>query len=113
MTESEKPKASCDTDVPAIEREMTRLRRFSEFMMQGPFMEDMFGGGKDAHIFCMEFPRILDRMLRRTLESKKSLSRRGEPAEDNDLLDDARSRTAKKPMPRRLIPRQQENRERE
>ena len=39
--------------------------------MRGPFMEE-FGltGGKEAHMFLMEFPRMLDHMLRRALDSK-------------------------------------------
>lgn len=54
----------------AIEREVTRLRNISEFTMRGPFMEE-FGFGKESHIFFMEFPRMLERMLRHTLEEKK------------------------------------------
>lgn len=60
-------------DRKVIESEMARLRKFSEFTMRGPFMEE-FGafGGKDAHMFLMEFPRMLDHMLRRTLERQTS-----------------------------------------
>jgi hypothetical protein len=57
-------------DAEAIEREVSRLRNFSEFTMRGPFMEE-FGLGKESHIFLMEFPRMLEHMLRRTLEEKK------------------------------------------
>jgi hypothetical protein len=58
-------------DRSAIESEMTRLKRFSEFSMRGPFLEE-FGmvGGKESHMFLMEFPMMLDHMLRRTLERK-------------------------------------------
>jgi len=58
-------------DRGAIEFEMARLQRFSELPMGGPFLEE-FGmlGGKEFHMFLMEFPRMLDHMLRRTLERK-------------------------------------------
>jgi len=54
-------------DPEMIDREMTRLRRFSDFMMHGPFMEEFGLGGKDVHMFCMEFPRMLEHMLERSL----------------------------------------------
>mgnify|MGYP001404477058 FL=1 len=63
-------------DPGAIEREMTRLRRFSEFMMHGPFMEEFGFGGKDVQMFCMEFPRMLEHMLQRSLEERKPSPRR-------------------------------------
>jgi hypothetical protein len=64
-------KAVKSGDRKVIEVEMTRLRKFSDFTMRGPFMEE-FGGysGKETHMFLMEFPRMLDHMLRRTLEQK-------------------------------------------
>jgi hypothetical protein len=67
-------KAVKSGDRKIIEIEMTRLRRFSELSMRGPFMEE-FGGwsGKETHMFLMEFPRMLDHMLRRTLEHKTSV----------------------------------------
>lgn len=55
-------------DIDTIEREMNRLRRFSEVMMRGPFMEEFGFGGKDAHVFAMEFPRMLEHVLMRTLD---------------------------------------------
>lgn len=57
-------------DVVAIEQEMTRFRRFSK-MMRGSFMEEFGFGGKDSDILLMEFPRMLEHMLMRTLEEKK------------------------------------------
>ncbi len=66
-------------DTEAIEREMARLRRFSEFTMHGPFMEEFGFGGKESHIFFMEFPRMLEHMLRRTLEEKKPHKTRRPP----------------------------------
>jgi hypothetical protein len=60
-----------------IEREMKRLRRFSELMLRGPFMEESSYGSKDTHMFAMEFSRMLERILARTLEMKlESGSRR-------------------------------------
>jgi hypothetical protein len=63
-------------DPAGIEREMGRIHRFSEFMMRGPFMEEFAMGSKDAHMFCMEFPRMLERMLERALAERKGLQRR-------------------------------------
>ncbi|MFY9607857.1 MAG: toll/interleukin-1 receptor domain-containing protein [Blastocatellia bacterium] len=60
--------------VEAIEREMKRLRRFSEVMMRGPLMEEFGFGGKESHMFAMEFPRMLEHTLRRTLDMKKEHS---------------------------------------
>lgn len=59
-------------DAAAIEQEMTRLRRFSKMMMRGSFMEEFGFGGKESQMFFMEFPRMLEHMLMRTLEEKKS-----------------------------------------
>lgn len=59
-------------DAAAIEHEMMRLQRFSKIMMRGPFMEEFGFGGKESQMFFMEFPRMLEHMLMRTLEEKKS-----------------------------------------
>ena len=59
-------------DAAAIEQEMMRLQRFSKLMMRGPFMEEFGFGGKESQMFFMEFPRMLEHMLTRTLEAKKS-----------------------------------------
>lgn len=56
-------------DSVAIEREMERLRHFSEFTMRGPWMREF--GDKESHMYLMEFPRMLDHMLRRTLERQR------------------------------------------
>jgi hypothetical protein len=68
---------SGDTD--AIEHEMSRLRNLSEFGMRGPWMEEFGFGGKESHIFFMEFPRMLEHMLRRTLQEKKPHKPRRSP----------------------------------
>lgn len=59
-------------DPGTIEREIRRLRNFSEFAMRGPFLEEFGFGGKESHIFLMEFPRMLEHMLRRTLSEQKA-----------------------------------------
>lgn len=38
--------------------------------MRGPFMEEFGFAGKDSHMFAMEFPRMLEHMLMRTLDMK-------------------------------------------
>jgi len=58
-------------DPETIHREIARLRNFSEFAMRRPFLEEFGFGGKESHIFLMEFPRMLEHMLRRTLEERK------------------------------------------
>jgi len=60
-------------NVEAIEREMKRLRRFSDMMMRGPFMEEFGFGGKESHMLAMEFSRTLEHTLMRTLENRKAL----------------------------------------
>lgn len=54
-----------------IEREMKRLRRFSEVMMRGPFMEEFGFGGEDSRMIAMEFHRMLEHALRRALEMRR------------------------------------------
>lgn len=61
-------------NVEAIEREMKRLRQFSEVMIRGPFMEEFGYSSKDSHMLLMEFPRMLERILMRTLEMRKAHS---------------------------------------
>jgi hypothetical protein len=59
-------------NVELIEREMKRLRRFSEVMLRGPFMEEFGFASKESHMFAMEFPRMLEHILMRTLEMRKT-----------------------------------------
>jgi len=61
-------------DAETVDKAARRLKRISEFFMHGPFMEEF--GSKDAHMFMMEFPRIMDHMLRRYIETKKPPARR-------------------------------------
>lgn len=63
-------------DPEAIEREKKRLSRFSEIVMHRPFMEELGGfTSKESQMFAMEFPRMLEHTLMRTLEAKQSHSR--------------------------------------
>lgn len=83
-------RAAKEGDESALEREIMRLRRFSDLMMRGPFMEEIGLAGPEAHMFAMEFPRMLERTLRRTLREKpthpavkrKTLKRLDEPGRD-------------------------------
>lgn len=59
-------------NVDAIQREMRRLRRFSDVIMRGPFMEEFGYGDKDSLMFAMEFPRMLEHTVMRTLEMRKA-----------------------------------------
>jgi len=61
-------------DPISIEREMHRLRRFTDFAMNGSYMEDMGFGGRETHMFLMEFPHLLERMLVRSLERSREIS---------------------------------------
>ncbi|MGQ0800631.1 MAG: hypothetical protein ACT4NL_11040 [Pseudomarimonas sp.] len=56
-------------DPEAAEQELSKLRRFSEVMLQGPFMEEF--NRKEHHIMAMEFPRLLERTLRHALQVKR------------------------------------------
>jgi hypothetical protein len=58
----------------AIERERKRLSQFSEVMIRGPFMEEFGFGSKESQMFAMEFPRMLEHILMRTLEARRARS---------------------------------------
>jgi hypothetical protein len=57
-------------DPKIIERELMRLSRLSEFPMHRGMMEEFGLGSRESHIFFMEFPRMLQHLLSRTLEEK-------------------------------------------
>ncbi len=61
-------------NIEAIQREIKRLHRFSDMMLRGPFMEEFGFGGKESHMFAMEFPRMLERTLMHTVEMQKAHS---------------------------------------
>ena len=63
---------ACKTGDPAaIEREMKRFHRLANSkMMHFPWMRD-FGDG-ESHMLTMEFPRLLERLLQRTLERSRA-----------------------------------------
>jgi hypothetical protein len=65
-------RAAKSGDRAAIELEIARIERFGEFPMRGLLSEEFgaYSGEKDADMFLFEFPRVLDRMLRRTLDRK-------------------------------------------
>jgi hypothetical protein len=58
-------------DLEAIEREVSRLQRFSEFGLNSRFMEECGLVGRESHMLFMEFPRMLERMLARTLDRRE------------------------------------------
>jgi hypothetical protein len=60
-------------DTEAAERAGKRMNRITEMFMHGPFMEEF--GGKEAHMFMMEFPRMFEHMLHRCIEAKKPPAR--------------------------------------
>lgn len=67
-------------DSTAIETEMARLQRFSEFTARGAFMEEFgFGRDKESYMMLREFPRMLHHMLSRMLEENKPHPRRRPP----------------------------------
>lgn len=66
-------------DSQKIETEMTRLDRFSRFMMHGPLTEEFGIVSKEAQMISIEFPRMLGHMLQRTLGEKKPIVRRRVP----------------------------------
>ncbi|HEX4954861.1 MAG TPA: toll/interleukin-1 receptor domain-containing protein [Thermoanaerobaculia bacterium] len=61
-------------DDEAISRELKRLRRFSELTVHGPFIEEFGFVSKESHILAMEFPRMLEQILMRTLGTGASHS---------------------------------------
>ncbi len=62
-------------DTESAEMEVQRMKRISEMFMHGPFMSEEFGG-KEAHMFMMELPRIFEHILHRCIETKKPPARR-------------------------------------
>jgi hypothetical protein len=58
-------------DREGVEREMTRLRRLAERLLRGPYLEVLGFASKESHMFAMEFPMMLERMLMRTFEARE------------------------------------------
>ncbi len=71
-------------DPAAVETEIARLQRFSEFTMRGPFMEEFGFGDKESYMFVREFPRMLQHMLMRTPVEKKPHPPRRTPRSQPD-----------------------------
>lgn len=60
----------------AIERELKRLRSFSEVMVRSPLLDELGSGGKESYMFAMEFPRMLEHTLHRSLVAKPPAAKR-------------------------------------
>lgn len=69
-------RAAKNGDAEAVEREIKKVRRFSEIMTHGPFMDDLGYTSKESYLFAMEFPRFLEHALRRPPTLKPPASRR-------------------------------------
>lgn len=61
-----------DGNMEAIEGQIKKLRRFSEIIMKGPFLEEFGIMGKEGHMLAIEYPRMLEHMLRRTIDFESS-----------------------------------------
>jgi hypothetical protein len=58
-------------DPAAAKKEIERLHRIRKFALHGPMSEEFGFGGEEAHMFFMEFPHMLERMLSRSIEVNK------------------------------------------
>jgi hypothetical protein len=54
----------------AIENELKRLHRVAGAMFHGPFTPELGFGSKNAEMFAMELPRMIERALRRALDAR-------------------------------------------
>jgi len=61
-------------DNETAEKASKRMHRVTEMLMHGPFMEEL--GGKEMHMFIMEFPRMFEHIINRCIETKKTTTRR-------------------------------------
>jgi hypothetical protein len=61
-------RAAKSGNADTIEREMARVGKFTKLIMRGPFMEEFGFITKEHHMLAMEFPRMLDHALRRSLD---------------------------------------------
>jgi hypothetical protein len=78
-------RAAKSGDLDAIRTEMKRLRRFSETMMRGPFIEELgYNGNKESYMFAREFPMMLEHTLNRALAAKTPIRRRVAAKRDGD-----------------------------
>lgn len=68
-------RAAKSGDPTKIRKETSRLHRCSSLMMRGPLAEELGLGFKDAHMFYMEFPRMLEQMLEHSLAEGKPIKR--------------------------------------
>lgn len=58
-------------EIENIENEIRKIRRFTEIFMRGPFAEEFGSSSKEAHIITMEFPRMLEHFLVRSVQNRK------------------------------------------
>lgn len=66
-------------DRAGIQREISGLRHLAELMMRGPFVAELAGGRREVQMLWMEFPRMLEEVLRRSVEEKRPPPRRRTP----------------------------------
>ena len=52
-------------DPKAAQKAIGRLRRVTKMLRRGPLMDMMMDDSKEAHMFVMEFPHMLERFLSR------------------------------------------------
>ena len=67
-------RAICAGDFEAADRQIRHLRHIREFLLRGPFMEEF--GGKEMHMLLREIPDMIEHLIRRCMEDKKSPLRR-------------------------------------
>jgi hypothetical protein len=73
-------------NIETIDHEMIRIRRFSKAIRHGPFLEEFGFADKDTYMFIMEFPSILEHMIIRMIEEKKSHTKK-RPTKSNKLVE--------------------------
>lgn len=62
-------------EIENIENEIRKIRRLSDVFMRGPLADELGPGNKEAQIFTMEFPRMLEHFLVRAAQNRKRRSR--------------------------------------
>jgi len=65
-------RAAKSGDAEAMRKELSRLQRLGEMGFHFPLADELGMGDRESHFMFMEFPRILQRMLSRRLESPDS-----------------------------------------
>jgi hypothetical protein len=66
-------------DEDTMKIEMERMRRFADFSLRSPWMQEM--GGRDTPMFLMEFPRMLEGLLHRSIvQRSRSVPKKRKPS---------------------------------